>query len=398
MDTLAIPARSRIYSIDFLRGAVMIIMALDHTRDFFHYDAWLHDPLDLVTTSVFLYFTRWITHFCAPVFVFLAGASAYFQKSRKSTAVLSTFLIKRGLWLMFIEVFVVNLIVTFDPTYSLIGLQTIWAIGTSMFVLGLVVWLPYAAILSLGVIIVFGHNLLDPVEATHQGPFPFWWDLLHSSRFSVHPLFGNHAVLIIYPFVAWAGLMMLGYCFGKFYDPSIQPERRKSMLLWTGIGSIVFFTALRASNLYGNPEQWSVQKNGLFTFLSFMDVHKYPPSLLYMCITIGPALVFLALFEKWKNSFTRIVTVYGSVPFLYYLLHFFLIHLLSAILYLARGHSMSEGANATAGIRFVAAGEGYSLWIVYLVWIGIVAALYPVCSWFSRYKTAHKNQWWLSYL
>jgi uncharacterized membrane protein len=398
MNLSALPAtRSRIYSIDFLRGAVMIIMALDHTRDFFHFDAWLHDPLDLSTTSPFLYFTRWITHFCAPVFVFLAGASAYFQRRRKSTQELSRFLLTRGLWLMFIEVMVVNLIVTFDPSYSLVALQTIWAIGTSMFVLGLVVWLPYGLILSLGVLIVFGHNLLDFVEANHTAPFGFWWDLLHASRFSVYPVFGNHSVLIIYPFVAWAGLMMLGYCFGKFYDPAIEPAKRSKRLLLTGSACIVFFALLRFSNLYGDPDPWSVQKNGLYTFLSFMDVHKYPPSLLFMCITIGPALLFLSRFQNWKNRFTSLVTVYGSVPFLYYLLHFFLIHLLSTWAYFLRGHSTDE-IQSVMGIRFVAPGEGYHLWVVYLVWIGVVVALYPVCAWFSRYKAAHKDQWWLSYL
>jgi uncharacterized membrane protein len=395
--TKVLAARNRIYSIDILRGLVMIIMALDHSRDFFHYDAFAHDPLDLAATSPYLFFTRWITHFCAPVFVFLAGTSAYLQSFRKSKNELTIFLVKRGLWLIFIEIFVLNLIVTFDPSFELVAFQTIWAIGTSMVILGLMIRLPYYIILCLGIIIVAGHNIFDFIEAKHQGPFGFWWDLLHHGNFAVHHIFGNHSVLIIYAFVPWSGLMMLGYCFGKIYQAGIDEKRRKKTLLLLGAGIILFFTLLRATNLYGNPYHWFVQGNWLFTFLSFINVHKYPPSLLYICITIGPALLFLAVFEKTKNRFAEIISVYGRVPFLYYLLHFFSIHLLSMISFFLKGHTVAEGMKGFDGIKFILAGDGYHLPVVYLVWITVVVMLYPVCKWFSNYKS-RKNYWWLSYL
>lgn len=387
----------RIDSIDLLRGLVMVIMALDHTRDFFHAEAWTDDPLNLATTTPFLYFTRWITHFCAPVFVFLAGSSAWFQSQRKSKKDLSGFLISRGLWLVFIEVFVITFAFSFDVHYSTIGLQTIWSIGISMIVLGLVIWLPFASIFALGSIIVLGHNSLDYYEASMKSSPGWWYDMLHSG--GIHKLWGNHTLFFFYPFLSWSGLMMLGYCFGKLFT-SYQGLQRKKILIWLGIGAILFFIALRSINEYGNPGHWSAQKNTLYTFLSFMDVHKYPPSLLYMCATIGPAILFLAFAGNTKTRLTKFITVYGRVPFLYYVLHFFLIHILSAIFFFARGHSFAEGLKDQAGLvpKFMVPGEGYSLWIVYGVWLFVVLSLYPVCKWFSDYKLKHKEKKWLSYL
>ncbi|MGE5521648.1 MAG: DUF1624 domain-containing protein [Candidatus Dadabacteria bacterium] len=387
----------RVESIDLLRGLVMIIMALDHTRDFFHKAAMIDDPLNFATTTPLLFFTRWITHFCAPVFVFLAGTSAWFQSKRKTTAQLSAFLIKRGLWLLFIEVVVITFAFSFNPSYPNFFLQTIWAIGISMIILGLMLWLPFNVILITGLLIVLGHNTLDFYEARHVNqPISTFYDFLH--RPNLWPIMQGHNVLILYPFLPWAGLMMLGYCFGRLFS-AYQGEQRRKMLSWLGLGIIAFFIVLRATNLYGNPEHWHTQKNSLFTFFSFIDTHKYPPSLLYMCMTIGPALLFVALFDKIKNRFTDIITVYGRVPFFYYVLHFYLLHIVCMILFLARGHSWAEGINVSGipGFRFVIAGEGYSLPIVYLVWLLVVIALYPACKWFSEYKKTH-SQWWVSYL
>jgi len=386
----------RIDSIDLLRGLVMIIMALDHTRDFFHREGMSGDPLNLATTTPFLYFTRWITHFCAPVFVFLAGSSAYFQSLRKSKKELSLFLIKRGLWLILIEIFVMNFAFSFDVHYTIIGLQTIWSIGISMIILGLVTWLPFTAIATIGLLIVLGHNSLDFYEANLKSSPGWWYDLLH--HFGFYHLWDNHNLLILYPFLSWAGLMMVGFCFGKLFI-NFEGNQRKRILAWIGVGIILFFIALRATNVYGDPDYWSAQKNSLFTFFSFMNVHKYPPSLLYMCATIGPAILFIAFAGNTKNWLTRFITVYGRVPFLYYILHFFLIHFVSAIFYLARGHSFAEGIKPRPGFLplFTAAGEGYSLFTVYIIWICVVLSLYPVCKWFSDYKRTHKD-WWLSYL
>jgi len=391
----------RIESIDLLRGLVMIIMALDHTRDFFHKTAFTDDPLNFATTTPALFMTRWITHFCAPVFVFLAGTSAFFQGSRKSTAELSRFLITRGLWLVLIEVFVINLAVTFDPTYTVTGLQTIWAIGISMIILGLVIWMPFSAILTLGLIIVFGHNALDfyekqfPPNHTYNIAYSF----LHRPGF--YSLGGGRSLLILYPVLSWAGLMMLGYCFGRLFTRYEGAERKK-ILAGLGIGIILFFIALRATNLYGDASHWTTQKNTLFTVFSFINTVKYPPSLLYMCMTIGPAILFIGLWGNIKNGVTRFVTVYGRVPFFYYVLHFTLIHLLSTAAFFIRGHSFAEGIYTTGQgplppFNFIIPGEGYSLWVVYLVWIFVFVSLYPLCKWFSQYKQTHK-QWWLSYL
>jgi uncharacterized membrane protein len=390
---------SRINSIDLLRGLVMIIMALDHTRDFFHITAWTDDPLNLQTTTPMLYFTRWITHLCAPNFVFLAGASIYFQTLRKSKKELSRFLFTRGLWLVFIELFLINLEFSFDIHYHFIALQTIWSIGVSMIILSLVIRLPYMAVLTLGLLIVFGHNILDYYEAGMKQSPGWWYDLLHHPGF--YKLSGDHTLLIFYPFLSWSGLMMLGYCFGKLFL-SYEGAERKKMLLVTGGLMLLFFAILRYTNSYGDPGKWATEKNGLYTFLSFMKVQKYPPSLLYMCATVGPALLFLAFTDNTNNKLSRFITVYGRVPFLYYVLHFFLIHLVSACCFFARGHSFSDGTHPPAISGdilpdFIAPGEGYSLGVVYIIWICIVLALYPICKWFSEYKRNHKD-WWLSYL
>lgn len=391
----------RIESIDLLRGLVMIIMALDHTRDFFHQPAMIDDPLNFATTTPILFFTRWITHFCAPIFVFLAGTSAFFQSSRKSKPELSRFLITRGLWLVLIEIVVINFAFTFDPNYTVIGLQTIWSIGISMIILGFAIRMPFPAILATGLIIVLGHNALDfyekqfPPNHTYNMAYSF----LHHQ--GVYTLTRGHSLLIFYPFLPWTGLMMLGYCFGKLFTRYERAERRK-VLTRLGIGIILFFIALRATNVYGDALHWSTQKNAVFTLMSFVDTVKYPPSLLYMCMTIGPAILFIALWGNVKNGVTKFITVYGKVPFFYYVLHFFLIHSLCTIAFFTRGHTFAQGIHTTSEgpvppFNFLIPGEGYSLGVVYLVWIFVFLSLYPLCKWFSEYKQTHK-QWWLSYL
>jgi uncharacterized membrane protein len=386
----------RIYSIDVLRGLVMILMALDHTRDFFHAEAFTKDPLDPATTTVLMFFTRFITHYCAPVFVFLAGTSIFLQSMRKTKAELSVFLFKRGLWLIFVEVVLITFAWSFDFRYSMFILQVIWAIGISMLLMGLIIRLPFALILVIGLLIVTGHNILDSVESTHQG---FWWDLLRNGNFAFYEIMPGRQITIIYPFVPWLGLMMLGYCFGKIYTPEFSRHRRKKLLINTGISLILLFIVLRYFNVYGDPHPWSVQHNGTSTFLSFLNVHKYPPSLLFFCITLGPALLFLAFFETTNTRLTRIISVYGKVPFFYYVLHFYIIHSLCMILFFTRGHTLAEGMQSVFGIpfNFLIPGEGYSIGIVYLIWALIVLALYPLCKWFSDLKRK-SGRWWMSYL
>ncbi len=388
--------RSRIQSIDLLRGLVMIIMALDHTRDFFHAQAMTEDPLNPDTTTPILYFTRWITHFCAPTFVFLAGTSAYLQSLRKSKKELSLFLIKRGIWLVLLEMTVITFSFAFDIHFSVIGLQTIWSIGISMIILGLFIWLPFRVILISGLLIVLGHNLLDLYEKDRE-VFSAWYTLLH--RPGMLHLWGNHNVLAFYPFLSWAGLMLCGYCFGKLLYNN-EGSQRKKMLVWLGLGIVLFFVIVRIVDVYGDPDVLNNNGKPLDSLYSFLEVAKYPPSLLFMCMTIGPALLFMAWFGNVQNRLTKIITVYGRVPFFYYILHFYLLHTLAMLGFFARGHSVEEGTKNAANVipNFVLPGEGYNLWVVYGIWIAVVAALYPVCKWYDNYKTKHKEKWWLSYL
>jgi len=402
VDLAAAISKSRTYridSIDLLRGLVMIIMALDHTRDFFHRPAWTEDPLNLATTTPVLYFTRWITHLCAPIFVFLAGTGGYFQRLRKSKKELSGFLISRGLWLLIVEIVIINFAFTFDVSYSIIGLQTIWSIGISMIILGLVIWLPFNVILMLGIIIVLGHNALDYYEKTFKSQPDWWYSLIHQPGF--YKLWDGHNLLILYPFLSWTGLMMLGYCFGKLFL-FYEGKQRRRMLLSLGLGVLTIFVVLRYTNAYGNPQDWIEQQTWLNTVLAFLNVQKYPPSLLFMCATIGIGLIILAFVDKARGWLARFIIVFGRVPFFYYVLHFFLIHLLSAVFFLVRGHSIAEGLNPPSGgfplPKFTAPGEGTSLFWVYVIWVCIILSLYPLCKWFSDYKQKHRDKKWLSYL
>jgi uncharacterized membrane protein len=392
--------KKRIDSIDVLRGIVMVVMALDHVRDYFHISANVNNPLDLATTTPLLFFTRWITHFCAPVFVFLSGISIYLQSLRKTKKQLSKFLIKRGLWLILIEAVIVSFAWSFNPHYNFIFVQVIWTIGISMFFLGLLIYLPEKLILLLGLIIVFGHNILDIPESAPGFKAGFWWDLLHHGFFSLYPYAENHSIFIVYPFVPWLGLMMIGYYIGILYTENFTPERRKYILNITGAALILFFILLRALNIYGDPVKWSIQKNLLYTILSFIDVHKYPPSLLYMCITIGPSLLLLTGLEKFNNSFTDKMQVYGRVALFYYIIHLYLIHFITSVFFFSRGHSFSDATNVghLFPFYFVTPGEGFGLAGVYITWLLIVIALYPLCKWYDRYKLAHREKVWLSYL
>ena len=392
----------RIESIDILRGIAMVIMALDHVRDYFHIGANLDDPLNLDSTSPALFFTRWITHFCAPIFIFLSGTSIYLQSLRKTKKELGVFLLKRGLWLIVVEWTIIAFAWTFNPLFNIIPFQVIWAIGISMVIIGLLLLMRFSftLILITGVVLVFGHNLLDIPEGAPGFTANFWWDLFHHGVFTPYAITPNNYALLVYPFPAWTGLMMLGYCTGILYSSKFSAEQRKKILAGTGIGLLLFFVILRYSNIYGDPVEWSSQKNAFYTFLSFIKVNKYPPSLLYLCLMIGPSLILLAFIENIQNRLSKVMIVFGRTAFFYYIIHLYLIHVIAAICFFARGHSWADVA--TVGEKypflFVAPGEGYGLWVVYGVWLVVVIALYPVCKWYDKYKTNHKEKWWLSYL
>jgi uncharacterized membrane protein len=385
--------QQRIASLDVLRGLIMIIMALDHVRDFFHFDAFLHDPLDLKTTSVFLFFTRWITHFCAPIFILLAGISIYLQSKRKPKNQLSRFLFKRGLWLVCIELTVVYFSWTFDFTFHQSLLQVIWAIGVCMMCMAALIYLPFKLLASLSVFIILFHNLTDVFPLKHN----LITDLIFYGSFALHNI-GSHGTYIIYPLLAWLGVMLLGYCIG-FYFADTSPIVRQASLLKAGLGLITLFIVLRFANFYGNPSTWQVEKNYLFTFMSFINVHKYPPSLLYICLTIGMALIALLVIEIKPLKINKHISYFGQVPFLYYIVHFYIIHLALMMRFLIAGHDINEPTPDIWGItfKFQQIGVGDSLAMVYLYWLVLILLLYPICKWFAQYKQSDKK-WWLSYL
>jgi len=388
---------TRLGSIDLLRGIVMIIMAIDHTRDYFHNSAFVFNPEDLTQTNPILFFTRWITHFCAPVFVFLAGTSAYLYGAKKTRKELSFFLFTRGIWLVFIELFILSLLRTFNPSFHFFNLQVIWAIGISMIVLSALIYMKWFFILLTGIILIGAHNLLDGIHVPGNNLLSFLWSLLHDpARFT----FGPFSLNVHYPLLPWIGIMAIGYSAGILYARGFDPAKRKKTLLMLGFGAIVLFIILRSGNLYGDAAHWSAQKNTAFSILSFLNVTKYPPSLLYALMTLGPALIFLALTEKPLNAFARKIEVFGRVAMFYYLAHIFFIHLFAVIGVVILGYQWSDmiltgRVNAAEQLK----GYGFDLAVVYVVWVGLILVLYPLCKWFDRYKRTHLPRYkWLSYL
>jgi uncharacterized membrane protein len=313
---------------------------------------------------------------------------------------LSSFLFKRGLWLIFVEFGLITLAMTFNPFYNLLILQVIWAIGISMIILGFLHRLPYKFLVVIGLFIVLGHNTLDFWEAEPGFKAGFWWDLFHHGSFAIYPIAKDHFIAIMYPFVPWTGLMILGYSFGIFFTSNFTSARRQKILLRFGLSLIGFFIILRAINIYGDPHPWTTQTNGFYTFLSFIKVHKYPPSLAYMSVMIGIAILALSFLENIQNKITKAFQIFGRTAFFYYILHFYLVHTICMILYFSRGHSLDDAINSlqTFPFLFSIKGEGYSLGIVYLIWVFVISGLYPLCKWYDSYKTAHKEKWWLSYL
>ena len=388
---------NRIESIDILRGVVMVIMTLDHVRDYFHYGSFFIDPTAMETTTSAVFFTRFITHYCAPVFVFLAGTSAFLYGSKKSKKQLFQFLLSRGVWLIVLEIVVNNLIWTFDLSYSLQIFQVIWTIGFSMVCLAFLIYLPKKVLLGLGILLVAGHNLLDGWVMQGQSALSIVWYALHQQAFVLADT--NHLIILQYPLLPWIGIMALGYLFGTFYQKGFDPNTRKKWLLRLGFGLFVFFFVVRGINGYGDLVPWSYQDTTAKTIISFFNVTKYPPSLLFFCITLGPALLFLYVIEQVKNKLTDFFLVFGRVPLFYYFLHVLVIHLLAMVAIVVSGGNWQE--MVLTGERFQNASlinYGYSLLVVYLVWVGVVLLLYPLSKMYMQYKANNRDKWWLSYL
>jgi uncharacterized membrane protein len=384
---------TRIQSIDVLRGVVMVIMALDHTRDYFHMGSSLFGPTDLQSTTPFLFFTRFITHYCAPVFIFLAGTSAFLYGSKKKKQELFKFLFTRGLWLILLEIILNNLLWRFDLGYNVIALQVIWAIGLSMVLLSFIIFLNDKLILAIGIILVGFHNLLDNITMDGYSFESILWYILHQ-RVSV-PFDSDFTIRFAYPIIPWLGLMILGYYFGRLYLKSFNVERRKKWLIGLGIGAILLFILLRSINLYGNLTPWSYQKNSIFTFLSFINVTKYPPSLDFILITIGPSLLFLYAIESVKNKITDFFLVFGRVPLFYYFLHVLVLHVLAVLFVLLFTSSWEDLESLSP---FAMAEYGYPLYLVYVIWIVVIVLLYFPSKKYMTFKATNKDKWWLSYL
>ena len=389
--------KQRIISVDVLRGLVMIIMALDHVRDFFHQPAFSQDPLDLATTTPLLFFTRWITHFCAPTFVFLSGVSAFIAGQKRSKSELSAFLIKRGLWLIIMQVTILTFALTLNPLFNFISLDVIWAIGFSMIILGLLTRASMPVIIIIGCLLFFGHNVFDYIKLPEEGAGAFILKMFIAAPRTIVPLGEGRILAVLYTALPWTGVMLLGYAFGTLYQSAVIAARRRAILLSTGVVFILLFIILRFMNQYGDPSHWSLQKEGLYSFLSFLNTSKYPPSLLFCTMTLGPVLIFLSLTENIQNKFSKILTVYGRVPFFYFVLHLYIIRILCIIFFFASGYGVENIIDPAVPFLFRPASFGYDLWVVYLIWICLVMALYKPCKWFNNYKTRH-HQWWLSYV
>ncbi len=385
--------KNRIESLDLLKGLVMVIMALDHTRDYFHFAAFLYEPTDPLQTSLPIYITRWITHFCAPGFCFLAGVSAFLAGKRRTTGELSAFLFKRGLWLVFLELTVVNFAWYFDVHFSSPGLSVIWSLGISMIVLAALIHLPRTAVLVFSAVLIFGHNLLDGVH--FEGSI--LWSMLHDA--AVFKFSESSRLYIDYPIVPWIAVMSLGYWFGSFYDKTFDGIRRKKILRTIGFSATALFVIVRWINIYGDPLPWAQFDTSVQTLMSFMNPTKYPPSLSFLLMTLGPSLLFLAYAEKLKGRVVDFFITFGRVPFFYYILHLYLIHLVALLFAQLSGFGwqkmiLSDWVLFDPSLK----GYGFSLWVVYAVWFGVIALLYPVCKKFDVYKLNNKDKAWLSYL
>lgn len=382
----------RLASIDMLRGLVIMLMALDHVRDFFHADAFVFDPLDLGKTSVALYFTRWITHFCAPTFIFLAGASAWLYGARAgSRAALSRFLLTRGLWLVALECSVVSFAWEFSLDH--IRLQVIWAIGVSMVALSALVWLPRPAILAVAMLLMAGHNLSDAVTPERAGKLGTLWIFLHAG--GDIPLNGGIELRVIYPLLPWIGVMAFGYVLGAVFR--FNAARRARFLVPLGTTMICGFLLLRTVHGYGDPRDWYFHESAWATLGDFLDTRKYPPSLLYLLMTLGPAFALLPPLERLKGAAARVLLCYGRVPLFFYAAHLYLAHGAMLLAGVAGGYPAGMFVGPTSDRAIAASGWGLSLAGVYLVWAAVLAALYPICRWFGEIKRRRRD-WWLSYL
>lgn len=382
------PGHERVQAVDVVRGVVMVIMALDHIREFWTPMAMRAE--DVAHASAALFFTRWVTHFCAPTFVFLSGVSIWLSaRKHVSRARTSRFLLTRGLWLVVVEAVLISFVLQWQ--YKLILLEVIWAIGGSMVLLAALVWLPRRALVALAVAIIAGHDALpaiQPVTAGNAG-----WALLHNPPF-VLPMGTLPPLLVAYSVGPWLGVMLAGYVLGPWLALP-QPQRNRRLRL-TGLLALGLFVALRATNWYGDPAPWSAQPRGLgYSILSFLNVTKYPPSLLFLCLTLGGALLLLSATESATSRPVRWARTFGQVPFFYFIGHLLLV---SGAAWVWTRVAFGQAVNFSfASVQEWPVAYHPSLLRAYAVWVGVVLALYWPCRWYGNYKRRQAH-WWLSYL
>jgi uncharacterized membrane protein len=373
----------------------MIIMALDHVRDFVSSQARFYQPDDLSRTTAALFFTRWITHFCAPVFMFTAGLGAYFWLARGRTgSELSRFLWSRGLWLVILELTALRLAMNFTFVDGAVMLSVLWALGCSMIALGFLARLPMRALAAISVAVIALHNLTDSLRPAQFGSAAWIWNVLHQPGFF---RIDGVAVLLAYPLVPWIFVMAAGFCFGEVF--TLPPERRRRLIAHAGLALTIAFLVIRGINIYGDPSPWTTRFPGM-TALSFLRCTKYPPSLDFLLMTLGPALLILSWFDGMKFAKTNPLIVFGRTPLFYFLGHFFLAHTLAVLIALMRHGKVDFILNEIPSIGGSAPAfpdnYGFGLAGVYAVWIAVVGIMYPLCLWFARLKERRRD-WWLSY-
>lgn len=385
----------RIETIDIVRGIVMIIMVLDHVRDLIHVDSITQSPTDLSTTTPLLFFTRWITHLCAPIFVFLAGTSAYIVfKNKNNPAETRQHLFKRGLWLLLLEFTLVNFAIFFDAGFHTVLFGVIATIGFGFIMLGLLLKLSSRQLGAIGLIILFCHNLTALIPFSDNSLIK----LILTPFFNptAIPLFAGKVFVMGYPPIPWLGIMLVGFAAGQFFE--LDVAKRKIRFIQLGLGALFLFMLFRFVNIYGDTLPWTSQKTPLFTFLSFMNVTKYPPSLVFCLVTLGVMFLLLAFAEQLNNGFKKVASVYGKVPLFFFVVHFYLVHIITLIMLFLQGFHWHQFAFAAGTFgRPKDLESGLSLGAIYLIWVGVVVALYPLCLWFGKYKAAHRY-WWLRYI
>jgi uncharacterized membrane protein len=385
----------RFTSIDFTRGLVMVIMALDHVREFIHKTSMTQDPTNLETTTAILFLTRWVTHLCAPAFVFLAGVSAYISIRRKNNLRESRkFLLTRGIWLLVLEFAVINFALWFDIQYRLLLMEVIAAIGLSFIVLSFLLRLPSRVIGIIGVLLIIIQNLVQNITVPSDPVMAFIFSVLF------HPgltqLSQEHSFYTAYPLISWLGIMLAGFSFGELFD--LNPEKRRKIFLRSGMAVLSAFIIIRAINIFGDPSGWSLQKNWFFTFLSFINVSKYPPSLLFTFLFTGITLTLLSVSETYKSRLSGMISVYGRVPLFYFIIHLFIIHATMFLVLFIQGFGTEDFVFGAFKNGRPETGGGTGLTLIYIIWIVLVLFLYPVCKWFGEYKAAQPEKRLLRFL